>query len=465
MDDTAAIQDAIDAAEVQGGIVRLTHIYNIFPATNVDFGDSINWRVALHVNADNVYVAGPGKIVMRTLPSLGATKSIGILMFGNGGGSTPGESGTWVYNVGCLGVEFDFAEHSKAELLAMTALNGITLGFMYCQHFCCHDNILRNAYSRLGNGAISSHVSSKLGQIVGNTMVGVTNNGIWLDGARSLVVNGNVIIGEAYGFTEDLANSGIVMACNTDNNISIYDNVINGNVIVHPKGNAITVRGYNNAISNNRCSTGYSTYPLLQLIYEDRSADYPCEDNLIIGNLLQRITAGVAAGTAVKLTGIDVGAQTNPVKVTQNTLANNVINDKWSVGLDMEAQATQNWILNNVNQATTPIQFNATALANTYEGNKHAAISTFTADDATPSVMGAEIWQTANVNPTTITMLDDGFVGQRVTVLIQDANTTIDFTGTNLKGNGGADWNPANGDFMVCVFDGTDWYCQVVDAT
>jgi hypothetical protein len=99
-------------------------------------------------------------------------------------------------------------------------------------------------------------------------------------------------------------------------------------------------------------------------------------------------------------------------------------------------------------------------------GNMGATIvGTFAANDATPSVRLYEIYRTANTNPTTITMLDDGFAGQRVTVIINDAVTTVDFSGTNLKGNGGVDWSPSSGDFMDCVFDGTNWYCQVMDTT
>lgn len=85
--------------------------------------------------------------------------------------------------------------------------------------------------------------------------------------------------------------------------------------------------------------------------------------------------------------------------------------------------------------------------------------------DATPSVYGLTILTTANTGPTTITSLDGGYAGQTVTVVIGDGNTTVDFTGTTLKGNSGADWSPASGDHMVCTFDGTNWYCQVSDNT
>lgn len=90
---------------------------------------------------------------------------------------------------------------------------------------------------------------------------------------------------------------------------------------------------------------------------------------------------------------------------------------------------------------------------------------TAAAQDATPSVLGIETLTTANASATTITALDDGIEGQEVLVLINDANTTVDFTGTTLKGNAGVDWTPANGDFMRCRKIGSNWYCAVTDAT
>lgn len=89
----------------------------------------------------------------------------------------------------------------------------------------------------------------------------------------------------------------------------------------------------------------------------------------------------------------------------------------------------------------------------------------FAANDATPSVSDGKNFKTANSSSTTITALDDGVDGQEVLIWINDANTTVDFTGTTLKGNAGADWTPANGDFMRCTCQGTNWLCSVHDAT
>lgn len=93
------------------------------------------------------------------------------------------------------------------------------------------------------------------------------------------------------------------------------------------------------------------------------------------------------------------------------------------------------------------------------------AVQSFSANDATPSVADGRVFKTANTVPTTITMFDNGKAGQEIVVIIGDANTTIDFTGTNLEGNAGADWTPTTNDHMVCVFDGTNWFCRISDNT
>ena len=85
--------------------------------------------------------------------------------------------------------------------------------------------------------------------------------------------------------------------------------------------------------------------------------------------------------------------------------------------------------------------------------------------DATPDVGDGNFFKTANTHATTITMFDGGSDGQIIYVIIGDIHTTIDFTGTNLKGNSGADWTPTANDHLVCISDGTNWYCSISDNT
>jgi hypothetical protein len=86
------------------------------------------------------------------------------------------------------------------------------------------------------------------------------------------------------------------------------------------------------------------------------------------------------------------------------------------------------------------------------------AVYNFADADSTPSVAKGNFFKTANTGATTITMFDDGLDGQFIFVVL-DGNTTIDFTGTNLKGNTGADLTDAQGAFLFGVFDGSNWNC------
>ena len=93
-------------------------------------------------------------------------------------------------------------------------------------------------------------------------------------------------------------------------------------------------------------------------------------------------------------------------------------------------------------------------------------VTSFAAGDTTPSVStAAPAYITANVGATTITMFDNGYVGQAFVLFVNDAFTTIDFTGTNLVREEGSDWAAAEGAWMEAVFDGTDWNCITHDST
>jgi hypothetical protein len=100
-----------------------------------------------------------------------------------------------------------------------------------------------------------------------------------------------------------------------------------------------------------------------------------------------------------------------------------------------------------------------------FDTSNRKTFQAFTDADDTPSVAGYINFKTANTGATTITDFDDGFDGQTIKVIINDANTTIDFTASGLKGNAGADWSPTTGDHMTCTYDGTDWFCDVSDNT
>lgn len=89
------------------------------------------------------------------------------------------------------------------------------------------------------------------------------------------------------------------------------------------------------------------------------------------------------------------------------------------------------------------------------------AFQALAVNDTTPSVRGASRFVTQNTAATKITAFDDGCRGQEIVVRINDAHTTIDFSGSSLKGNSGVDWSPGVDDHMTCVYTGTVWLCSV----
>jgi len=82
----------------------------------------------------------------------------------------------------------------------------------------------------------------------------------------------------------------------------------------------------------------------------------------------------------------------------------------------------------------------------------------FTDGDATPDVEGAVCWKTANTTATTITRFDHSKNADTLKhlflVLIDDANTTIDFSQAGLEGNNGQSWKGKQGDLLLCVRGG-----------
>ena len=88
-------------------------------------------------------------------------------------------------------------------------------------------------------------------------------------------------------------------------------------------------------------------------------------------------------------------------------------------------------------------------------------ITSFTDGDTVPCISSGNIFKTTNTGATTITSFNAPFEGQCITVIFGDSDTIIDFTDTNLYGNGGVDWYPYTNDHMRCVYDGSKWFCNV----
>ena len=123
-------------------------------------------------------------------------------------------------------------------------------------------------------------------------------------------------------------------------------------------------------------------------------------------------------------------------------------------------------ILDNATSLITPLTATLNANSNIISNAIHThTVVAFTSTDATPSVAAGTVFRTANASATTITMFDGGSDGQFIFVIINDANTTIDFTGTQLSGNAGVDWSPTTNDHLEAVYYNGRWYCRISDNT
>lgn len=87
-------------------------------------------------------------------------------------------------------------------------------------------------------------------------------------------------------------------------------------------------------------------------------------------------------------------------------------------------------------------------------------ILAFANADLTPSVARADFFSVANSGGVTITAFEDGRVGQVLTLIFKDGNTTIQDASVAgvIQLAGGADFTPTADDVLVLIFDGTSWY-------
>jgi hypothetical protein len=91
----------------------------------------------------------------------------------------------------------------------------------------------------------------------------------------------------------------------------------------------------------------------------------------------------------------------------------------------------------------------------------YGSMEAFADGDGTPAVDKGNLFETNNSSVTTISDFTREYEGQTITVIFTDPNTTVNFAGSNLKGNAGADWAPQVNDHMVCTKGSTYWHCVV----
>jgi len=95
--------------------------------------------------------------------------------------------------------------------------------------------------------------------------------------------------------------------------------------------------------------------------------------------------------------------------------------------------------------------------------NARLSVITFPNGDTTPDVQDGMVFKTANAGATTITTFDNGFVGQKITIILGDANTTIADTDNIILKSA---YTSLTNDSIRFSYDGTNWreISRTVDA-
>lgn len=325
----------------------------------------------------------------------------------------------------------------------------------YCKVTCCTTKWVTQAGVEIAGG--QHNIVAKNHLLFGPKAPGgaTYTDGIYLWGARDVIVKGNICRGN-YGsgirmrsggqFTTQVENISII-----GNNCS--DNLRFGIVGEPAAGNkgpaGVTIIGN---ICRNNSQEGIN---ILNSGSMGDSKDIIISNNLCIDNVDDGILLAVVTQSIVTeniCRNNDDGIVL--INADENIIARNICADNASDGIYVDASSDDNIIADNLLTGNVSKQLNEA-------GGADNTIRIFADGDTTPSVKNGDIFKTANTGATTISIFDDGIKGQKITVIIGDANTVIDFTGTNLKGNSGVDWSPTTNDHLSCVFDGTNWYCDI----
>ncbi len=289
-----------------------------------------------------------------------------------------------------------------------------------------------NRNSIVGNqiSNITGATSDSIRTIDGDDML-ISNNMIYTIGRHGIVsspsISGvrHVIVGNKIN---SVTGTGITITGGDHHNIS--GNTVNGAFVDGIRFIGVGSTVTNNVLSNNgNAGAGADIYMV----------DASPANQLISGNTCssvinyQIIAAGAAAATVSIHGNIFIGAVLDP----------------------LHANAATGTIRNNIGKADS------------YYADVQSYII-LTVNSVAPSVQGGRFFQTNNTVATKTASLINGYVGQEVWVIVQDANTTFDFStgGENgLLGNARVDRVMANGDSIKCIFDGVHWSCIVVDVT
>jgi hypothetical protein len=331
--------------------------------------------------------------------------------------------------------------------------------------------------------------------ITGNSFIGYGGTPIYLVDGTNFVVSNNTL--QNFGFSSAL----------TLNPAGIYFyrcdyGTINGNTIMDFGGsNVLREAGIGSSHH-----TGVDHIVVTNNVIKDRRDDTTNHTNTSIieteiaagteySHLVTTATHGLNPGDKVTLAGVTPSGlnaewlvHSTPTPTTYvflrsgTTLGNSTVHGTSTgvksslIGVRIGDSGTgstgpQNWIVKNniienmATQSIYPLTGNAVDMNITIDGNMtyHGdKWEPFTASDTTPAISSwNQYFKTANSSATTITDFDNNVTtgvtipnGHTIYVLIDDANTTFDFTSnTEMTGNSGADLSPGSGNVLTFMYD------------
>jgi len=142
---------------------------------------------------------------------------------------------------------------------------------------------------------------------------------------------------------------------------------------------------------------------------------------------------------------------------SSTTIDNNFITlNNYGMILSTTSRLTNNKVFGN--------SINFAGSTTTANPNGFGLIRQFGINFGNPSVLDGSVFSSSNTISTTINNLTNGVDGQQITIIFNDTNTVVDFSGSNIKGNGGFLYYPRFNDSMSCVYSSSAsaWYCSTL---
>ena len=480
-DDTPYIQAAIDAAQnASGGIVYISEGY-VFKVTTDGtlYNVGANYKTPLLISESNITLEGGGTlyfpnwtrqkspaesgydvqafiVIGDTAENVENVHIKNIKFLGTKDTSDRGWYGADVptgcvqlgtslndYGVNYSGVQNCFFENLGGQGITQNGALGYEDSLIYNWGNYVINNVITNsAYSGINSSSSGSRDcivafnrifnvdggiewAGMSGSISNNIIYNARNYGIAINGAQYDSLYVTVKDNELYycGNSEEdsLYSSTIAVQDPTYNSYII----IEGNLIKNAYGQGISVVGgtsHNIDILRNKVDGfGFdaegrtSGVPSLQMA-GIVAGNY---DNINVGYNWVKSLAGAndSCGYGI-LTGGGSSSDTwTDYNVVEGTF--DIAGFGLASSLGDAGSGTNNIVGQNNINITTKKKY----LGHNVAGNE--ALPLFTNGDTSPSVAGSDIWVTNNAGSTTITTFDDGYIGQEVTILFVDANTTI----------------------------------------